>query len=74
LISGLQNAESNPNNTHMLMSNVNSDVTGIDEFDSTNYVSTKDMNEMDEIIMEDMCDSNMDHMEDITKGMRSFRI
>ena len=36
----------------MLMSNVNSDVTGIDEFDSTNYVSTKD--EMDEIIMEDM--------------------
>jgi hypothetical protein len=74
LISGLQSAENNSNNTHVLMSNVESDMAGIDEVDSTNYVSTKGMSEMDEIIMEGMYDSNMDDVEDINKGMRSLRI
>lgn len=56
------------------MSDMDSDVAGTDEVDSTNYVSTKGMSEMDEIIVEGMYDSNMDHVEDINKGMRNLRI
>jgi len=56
------------------MSNVDSDMAGIDEVGSTKYVSTKGMSEMDEIIMGGMYDSNMDDVEDIIKRMRSLRI
>jgi len=74
LISGLQGAENNSSNIHVLMSNVDSDMAGIDEVGSTKYVSTKGMSEMDEIIMGGMYDSNMDDVEDIIKRMRSLRI